>query len=202
MVTGIYQSLLMGLAILPFYITDTYFHHKHDPQRNNGKSDRNWLIMGGSLAVAALLFLQPILWPALSFYTDAWWGLALQLCGVLILLGAAALNYWARRHLGIFYVQGSEVQDNHQLIETGPYALVRHPLFTAYFMMVIGVVFCNPSVVTVLLLVGAYVYFKMWTRQDEASLVSELPDYEAYMARTNRYFPSPSMLFRWLKHLE
>ncbi|MBK8987779.1 MAG: hypothetical protein IPM39_17210 [Chloroflexi bacterium] len=60
MVTGIYQSLMMSLGIVPFYITDTYFHHKYDPKRDSGKSGRSWLIVGGSLIVAAVLFLQPV----------------------------------------------------------------------------------------------------------------------------------------------
>jgi protein-S-isoprenylcysteine O-methyltransferase Ste14 len=195
MIIGISQSLMMLLGVVPFYITDTYFHHKYDPQRGSGKSGRNWLIVGGSLIVAAVLFLQPVLWPGLSFVTDAWWGLALQLFGLLLFLGAAALNYWARKHLGIFYVQGSEVQEDHQLIDTGPYALVRHPLFTAYFMIVIGMVCCNPSVFTLALLVGVYFYLNMWMRKDETILVRELPGYEIYMVRTNRFIPSPLAFF-------
>jgi protein-S-isoprenylcysteine O-methyltransferase Ste14 len=194
MITGIAQSLMMLLGVVPFYITDTYFHHKYDSQRGSGKSGRNWLIVGGSLIVAVVLFLQPVLWPGLSFVTDAWWGLALQLFGLLLFLGAAALNYWARKHLGIFYVQGSEVQEKHQLIDTGPYALVRHPLFTAYFMIIIGMVCCNPSVFTLALLVGVYFYLNMWMRKDETILARELPGYEAYMARTSRFMPSLSTL--------
>ena len=58
--------------------------------------------------------------------------MAIQFCGILMMFGAAGLNYWARKHLGIFYVQGSKVQEDHQLIESGPYALMRHPLFYSY----------------------------------------------------------------------
>ena len=195
MVTGIYQSLMMSLGIVPFYITDTYFHHKYDPKRDSGKSGRNWLIVGGSLIVAAVLFLQPVLWPGLSFMTGDWWGAALQLFGLLLFLGATSLNYWSRKHLGIFYVQGSEVQKDHQLIDTGPYALVRHPLFTAYFMIVIGLICCNPSVITLALLVGVYFYLNMWMRKDETILAHNLPGYKAYMTRTNRFVPSPFVFF-------
>lgn len=196
MITGIYQALLMLLGLVPFYITDSYFHRKYDPQREQGKTGRNWWIVGGSLVVAAVIFLQPILWPGLSFYTDAWWGLALQLAGMLLLLAAAALNYWARTHLGVFYVQGSVVQENHQLIESGPYAYVRHPLFSAYFLIAFGLLFCNPSLVTLLLVVGLFFYLNMWTRRDETVLARELPGYEAYMTRTNRFVPALSAIQR------
>lgn len=198
MITGVYQSLMMLLGVVPFYITDTYFHHKYDPKRKEEESGRNWWIVGGSAIVAFILFLQPVLWPQLSLVVEAWWGLLIQFCGILMMFGAAGLNYWARKHLGIFYVQGSKVQENHQLIESGPYALVRHPLFTAYFMIVIGMVLCNPSVITILLLVGVYFYLNMWTRKDETILTQELPGYEAYMGRTNRFMPAASALVSWV----
>jgi protein-S-isoprenylcysteine O-methyltransferase Ste14 len=198
MITGIYQSFMMLLGVIPFYMTDTYFHHKYDPKRKEKESGRNWWIVGGSVIVAFILFLQPVIWPQLSFVSEAWWGLAIQFCGILLMFGAAVLNYWARKHLGIFYVQGSKVQEDHQLIESGPYALVRHPLFTAYFMIVIGMVLCNPSVITFLLLVAVYFYLNMWTRKDETILTQELPGYEAYMGRTNRFVPTPSALGSWV----
>jgi protein-S-isoprenylcysteine O-methyltransferase Ste14 len=199
MLTGVYQSLMMLIGIVPFYITDTYFHHKYDPKRKEKKSGRNWWVMGGLFIVVAIIFLQPALWPQLSFVTEAWWGLMIQFLGVLLMFVAAGLNYWARLHLGIFYVQGSEVQENHQLIDTGPYALMRHPLFTAYFMIALGVLFCNPSVITIMLLVGLCFYFNMWTHKDEDTLSQELPGYDAYMRRTNRFVPSPVAVSHWFK---
>lgn len=199
MITGVYQSLMMLIGVVPFYITDTYFHHKYDPKRKEKESGRNWWIIGGSVIIAAILFLQPVIWPQLSLVIEAWWGLAIQFLGILFMFGAAALNYWARAHLGIFYVQGSKVQENHQLIDTGPYALMRHPLFTAYFMIVIGMVFCNPSVITFLLLVGVYFYLNMWTRKDETILSQELPGYDAYMRRTHRFVPAPVAVRIWIK---
>ena len=198
MITGIYQSLMMLIGVVPFYITDTYFHHKYDPKRKEKESGRNWWIITGSAIIAAILFLQPVIWPQLSLVIEVWWGLAIQFLGILFMFGAAGLNYWARAHLGIFYVQGSKVQENHQLIDSGPYALIRHPLFTAYFMIVIGIVFCNPSVITILLLVGVYFYLNMWTRKDETILSQELPGYDAYMQRTHRFVPAPMAVRNWI----
>ncbi|MCA9874194.1 MAG: isoprenylcysteine carboxylmethyltransferase family protein [Anaerolineales bacterium] len=190
MLTGWYQTLFMLLAILPFYVTDTYFHHRYDPQRPSGKSGRSWLIVGVSLVISAFLLLQPIFWPGLSWYTSAAWGLAIQIIGVMSLLAAAALNLWARINLGEFYVQRSEVQENHRLINTGPYAYVRHPLFTAYFLIIIGVFLTNPAWHTLLVLIGGYFYITNLARKDEAVLRQELPEYEAYMATTPRFLPS------------
>ena len=47
MITGIYQSLMMLIGVVPFYITDTYFHHKYDPKRKEKESGRNWCIITG-----------------------------------------------------------------------------------------------------------------------------------------------------------
>jgi len=190
MVTGMYQVFFMVLAVTPFYVTDTYFHHKYDPQRPSGKSGRSWLIVGVSLVISAFMLFQPVLFPGLSWYTEATWGLIVQLVGVLSLLAAAALNLWGRICLGEFYVQRSEVQQNHRLINSGPYAYVRHPLFTAYFLIVIGIFLTNPAWHTALLLMGAYFYLTNLARKDEAVLSRELPDYVGYMAKTPRFVPS------------
>ena len=52
-----------------------------------------------------------------------WSGAALTACGLLF-------SVWARRHLGKNWSQAVTVKKDHELIQSGPYALVRHPIYT------------------------------------------------------------------------
>ncbi|MDR3419394.1 MAG: isoprenylcysteine carboxylmethyltransferase family protein [Nevskia sp.] len=58
--------------------------------------------------------------------------------GVAILLCGAAFSIWARRHLGTNWSGTVTLKQNHELIRTGPYAWVRHPIYTGLLAGVTG----------------------------------------------------------------
>lgn len=51
--------------------------------------------------------------------------------GLGLLAGSGALSTSARRHLGRFHRDALTVHGDHELIDTGPYKRIRHPLYTA-----------------------------------------------------------------------
>jgi protein-S-isoprenylcysteine O-methyltransferase Ste14 len=79
--------------------------------------------------------------------------------GVAIQAAAVALAIWARRHLGANWSAAVTAKVGHQLIRTGPYRLIRHPIYTAMFGMHIGIAIASGewhALVGVLLLAIAY----------------------------------------------
>jgi protein-S-isoprenylcysteine O-methyltransferase Ste14 len=60
-----------------------------------------------------------------------WVGAALTAAGLLFAI-------WARRHLGTNWSREVTVKQGHELITTGPYALVRHPIYTGLLLAIIG----------------------------------------------------------------
>ena len=48
------------------------------------------------------------------------------------------LAFWARRHLGRNWSMRVEIKVNHELVRTGPYRLLRHPIYTAVVGMCAG----------------------------------------------------------------
>lgn len=58
-------------------------------------------------------------------------GLAVQLCSVL-------LAVWARRHLGRNWSGRVTIKVDHELVRSGPYRFVRHPIYTALLGMYAG----------------------------------------------------------------
>lgn len=58
--------------------------------------------------------------------------------GAIIQAGCVLLGFWARRHLGRNWSSEVRIGEGHQLIRTGPYRLLRHPIYTAMLGMFLG----------------------------------------------------------------
>ncbi|KAI0647051.1 hypothetical protein C8Q79DRAFT_1009199 [Trametes meyenii] len=60
------------------------------------------------------------------------------LVGSSLTIAGGLLRIYCHRTLGRFFAWQATVQDDHELITTGPYAVVRHPSFTALALIAIG----------------------------------------------------------------
>jgi protein-S-isoprenylcysteine O-methyltransferase Ste14 len=52
-------------------------------------------------------------------------------------IGGVAFAWWARIHLGRLWSASVTGKSGHRIIDTGPYALVRHPIYTGLLLAVI-----------------------------------------------------------------
>ena len=74
----------------------------------------------------------------------------LFMLGVGMMYTSATLRLWCYKTLGSLFTFQVTIRPNHKLIASGPYAIVRHPSYTAICIMFIGVtltVFCSGSYV-------------------------------------------------------
>jgi protein-S-isoprenylcysteine O-methyltransferase Ste14 len=99
--------------------------------------------------------------------------------------------WWARIHLGDLWSGSVTRKEGHRIIETGPYALVRHPIYT-------GLILSSAATAalrgTAFSLAGAgLVVLGLWVkgRIEERFLRSELgtAEYDAYAGRTPMLIP-------------
>ena len=188
MLTGLYQSAaILGVAIV-FYAVDFWLIHHYDRLRASGSS-RSWSYTIVALIAAVFVVAQPTVLPWLGWSTDAGWGLLVQALGGLLILGALSLHWWARVHLGQFYGEREELQPGQTLVTTGPYAYMRHPLYTSYFLLPSGLLLINPALPTLLVVIYAFLDFSLATRREEKLLREGLPGYADYAARTPRFRP-------------
>ncbi|MFN2168557.1 MAG: methyltransferase family protein, partial [Anaerolineae bacterium] len=141
------------------------------------------------LLAGVFLVIQPTVWPGLGFHTEALWGLLLQIVGLLLTLGALALHLWARMNLRQFYGEREEVQQGQFLVESGPYARIRHPIYTSYYTYAVGLLLVNPSLPMLAAAIYAFVDFSLAVRREEKLLRQDLPGYADYLARTSRFLP-------------
>ncbi len=189
MITGAFQSVCILISVLIFYAIDFWSIGTYDTDRKAEGSGRSWDYTLMIFGVVAVVVAQPVVMPGLGVRVDAGWGVWVQVAGILLVAGGLALQGWARVHLRQFYAERVEVQPEHQIIESGPYAYIRHPIFTSFFMLVVGFLLINPALPTLLLAVYGFWDFTRAARQEEALLCRTLPQYAHYMERTWRFIP-------------
>jgi protein-S-isoprenylcysteine O-methyltransferase Ste14 len=189
MLSGIPQSIATLLTIVLFYLMDFALIRRYDKKRQASGSGRSWDFTFFIFLMVAILVLQPILLPVLSFRTTALWGLVIQIIGVFVILIALALHMWSRAHLQQFYAERVEVQPEHKVIDTGPYGLMRHPVITSFFGIATGLFLINPSLPTLAALLYTIWDFTRAAKQEEELLSQTLPGYAAYANRTPRFLP-------------
>ena len=189
MLLGIPQAAATLLTILMFYAMDFTLIRRYDQQRQASGSGRAWDFTFFIFLMVAILVLQPIFFPNLGFQTTHTWGLWIQVMGVLIIVIALALHIWSRAHLQHYYAERVEVQPEHRVIDTGPYALMKHPVITSFFGIASGLFLINPSITTLGVLLYTIWDFTRAAQQEEDLLSRTLPGYDDYARRTPRFLP-------------
>jgi protein-S-isoprenylcysteine O-methyltransferase Ste14 len=188
MILGWALSAILFLLIAVFLAMDFYFMFQFDPKRAAGKGWA-WDYTLQVFAIGLAVILRPVLLPSWGAKLPSYWGLGLQGIGLLLVLGSFGLHIWARLHLRHFYAERVEVQAQHQLVDTGPYALVRHPVITSFFALALGLFLIDLSVITFVLVFYTFGDFLRAARQEEDLLQKTVPGYAEYMERTNRFLP-------------
>src|ERR1700751_4356766 len=103
---------------------------------------------------------------------------------VVVLLGIG-FTWWARIHLGRFWSNAITHKEDHRIIDTGPYGMVRHPIYTG---LIVAILATGVAVGTWPALVGAlFICFGEWqkARMEEGFLSVELGQ-EAYRNYSRR----------------
>jgi protein-S-isoprenylcysteine O-methyltransferase Ste14 len=113
-----------------------------------------------------------------------WTGVALCLLGF-------GLAISARRHLGRNWGVPMSRKEQSELVTSGPYALIRHPIYTGLILAMLGSAM-GLHVFWALLLVFAGPYFIYSGRREEAVMLQLFPEqYAVYRARTGMFAPCP-----------
>jgi len=107
-------------------------------------------------------------------------------------LGLASLVWWVwtQYALGAYWSAQLQLRADHRLVTTGPYARVRHPLYTA--MLGIAAAFALVTAHWVFVAFGILSIVGLFSRvpREEQMMLDEFgSEYAAYMQRTGRFFP-------------
>lgn len=100
------------------------------------------------------------------------------------------LAIWARMVLGTNWSGTVTFKEDHELIQHGPYAFMRHPIYTAILLMFLGSAVAVGSVGGFIGLAILYLSFWIKYQQEEAFMIEHFGDrYLDYMKRVRAIIP-------------
>ena len=162
------------LAFLLLIVATTIVRLK--PIRSAQGIEPRFTALAGTFAMGLLVLLPPaiVLPPAIKIFA-----LCLTLTGFSL---SAYVLYWLGRSFSI-------MAEARRLVTTGPYAIVRHPLYVVEEVAVLGVLLLNLSVPATLLIAAQWAIQMRRMHNEERVLAGAFPDYGAYAAVTPRIVP-------------
>lgn len=143
-----------------------------------------WLVIAVSIT-AGVLVAQNFRAAALPH------GRIIASAGVVLFVAGLLLRWWAIITLGRFFTVDVTIEKDHELVERGPFRIVRHPSYTGVLLAFVGLAssLCNWAALLVILVpIGAAFIHRMNVEEDALSRALGT-SYAEYMTRTKRLVP-------------
>lgn len=143
------------------------------------------------LVLCVILFAVPPLLPRALLARFASEGAALPLLGTALVAAGLGFAVWARWHIGRNWSGTISLKQGHTLVCSGPYRLVRHPIYTGLILALVGTsltigewrgllgVAC--ALLTILRRIGV----------EERLMRQTFPEYDEYRRTTPALIPHP-----------
>ena len=105
--------------------------------------------------------------------------------------GGFAFCWWARLHLGTLWSGFVTLKEDHHIVDTGPYGLVRHPIYSGVMFSAAMTALMSASLVSFLGAAMVTLGFAMTAKIEEGFLRRELGTevYDAYASRVGMLVP-------------
>jgi protein-S-isoprenylcysteine O-methyltransferase Ste14 len=123
--------------------------------------------------------------PAEMLSTNMWLGLL----GVILCGAGIAFAIWARVYLGRNWGMPMTLREKPELVTSGPYKFVRHPIYTGFLLAMIGTILTDGWIWFVILIIAG-IYFIYSAKTEEKMMAVQFPnEYPEYMKRTKMLIP-------------
>ena len=178
----IYLTWLFWLVMILYWIITA--------RTNSQTTIRSEVIPLFKLVFSALITYLPLPiggWLARSLLNNS---LGTNLAGVFLCAAGVGVAIWARHVLGRNWSGKVVVQQEHHVVDEGPYRMIRHPIYSGLLLAMLGV-----SLILGYIFSFAYLVFCAFglvrkSKQEEELLISQFPgEYEQYRKRTRALIP-------------
>ncbi len=152
-------------------------------------SGSRWLQGGLASAGAILLFAHSfgISWLGLPLFPDT---LALAYTGAALTFAGIAFAVWARFVIGRNWSGTVTIKQDHELIRGGPYALVRHPIYTGILLAIVGTALAVDELRGLIAIVLVTLGFWLKLRTEETFMLQQFGDrYRRYQQEVKALIP-------------
>ncbi|MCK5301931.1 MAG: isoprenylcysteine carboxylmethyltransferase family protein [Candidatus Thorarchaeota archaeon] len=116
--------------------------------------------------------------------------LEIRMLGVILGTISVLSVFWVHQTLSGSFSATLEVYEDHQLVTSGPFARVRHPLYSAHTLFNAGMVLISANWILLLFLIIGIPFTYWRLSKEEEMLIEQFGDkYREYIKRTGRLFP-------------
>ena len=156
----------------------------------NKKGTLEKILLG--LAFLGMVIL-PLIYMATSLLSFANYDLpvSLQIIGLLLIVPMLWLFYRSHKDLGQNWSATLEIREGHNIVDSGVYKYIRHPMYSAILLLVIIQALLLNNYIAGLsgLISFGLLYFFRVKKEEKMMLLEFGTDYEKYMKRTKRIIP-------------
>ncbi|HLO29080.1 MAG TPA: isoprenylcysteine carboxylmethyltransferase family protein, partial [Anaerolineales bacterium] len=142
-----------------------------------------------TFAMMAVFYLSPLEYMYLTVQLPR--TSLMELVGVALVVFGIVLFVWARRTLGENYSGHLSTKQGQRLIETGPYRIIRHPAYTGFLLMALGLALGYSSLVGIAAILLALLPSMIYRIRIEEKLLAEHfgTQFYKYADKTKRLIP-------------
>lgn len=152
------------------------------------KGSRGEWYVAGQFVLLALVGVGPRTVPGLPLWNAALAQSAFAL-GALALVFGALIAGWGMIALGENLTPLPFPKDNGALVESGPYGLVRHPIYSGLIFASFGFGMLVHGWLTISFAVLLFVLLDIKSRREEQWLAEKFPSYPSYRRRVRKLIP-------------
>jgi protein-S-isoprenylcysteine O-methyltransferase Ste14 len=155
-------------------------------RESSGERARYWLVLviGYFLVIKSSSLAHPLDWLVIPHTTSSGWS------GAFLCLSGLLFAIWARVILGRNWSGVITLKEGHELIERGPYRVVRHPIYTGILAMFAGTAIAMGYFGGFLGLFLVFASFWLKLKREEDLMLKNFPgQYAAYQRRAKRIIP-------------
>ena len=150
-------------------------------QRLEPAASRTFRVLIFVIAIALLSIPRiPLRWLYVQLWPQGFWPFWL---GAAVTVAGLLFAVWAREHLGRNWSRSVTIKEDHELITTGPYAVVRHPIYTGILTGFLGMAIAISQVRGFLVVVLIFGVFWIKLRMEEEFMRSQFGETYARYAR-------------------
>jgi protein-S-isoprenylcysteine O-methyltransferase Ste14 len=176
------RGMMIAIALICFF--SIYWSAAAKDSAPTQSSESFWsrrlhLIVLNSGALLLIIPVPGLTWrflPASRLLTAA--GLVIEIAGILF-------AFWARRHLGRNWSGEVRIATGHQLVRSGPYKTIRHPIYTGVLAMYAGVMLVSGEIHALLaFLIIAVAYWRKLRLEEKILSTNFGPDWDSWRRKT------------------
>ncbi len=181
-----YKAIIVIIEGFCLWLTQPKFSLRET--RSNKKTDKLsivFILLASSLSVVS----AEIEWAYFNYpYKDL---NILAFCGLTMIITGLALRIWSILSLGKHFTATVRLHNEHELMQNGPYAILRHPSYTGAFFAITGVAFfLNAAISIFISIVVMFIAYYIRIKTEEKLLTSYFGDaYIAYSKNKKKLFP-------------